>query len=81
MILAEIDKLITRYSVRIKYIETDDDSYYMAYSPEFGAQACSATGESREEAVEYLTGVMKAVIRSVYMRGKELPEPDQVLPL
>lgn len=55
--------------------EHDDDPYFIAYFPDIGQAACSATGETEQEAIDELGKVWKEV-RSYYgEQGIEVPEP------
>jgi predicted RNase H-like HicB family nuclease len=48
---------------------------YYAYLPDFGHSACSAVGDSEEEALTLLKSVKDDVIYYFLERGRETPEP------
>ena len=75
LLLQSKKELVTdKYSIIIYPIE----DYYFAYHPEFGWSACSATGDTPEEAAETLPQVREAVIAHYILRGKEIPKPNPV---
>lgn len=68
-----------KYPIKIYYREGDDEEegYYVAYLPDFGFSACSAAGETEEEALKNLKEVKKFVIVTYLKDGDELPKPSQ----
>lgn len=51
-------------------------SYWMAYLPDIGASACSATGDTEEEARESLETVKREVFSYYLEKGYKIPEPS-----
>src|SRR5262245_40770497 len=72
------EALRKRYPVEIHFIPAEEDSteYYMAFHRDFGVSACSAVGETPEEALSSLNEVRAQVIRHYLATGKPLPEPS-----
>lgn len=69
---------IYNYPVITHFIEDASESggYYLAYNPDFGFSACSAAGDSPEEAIELLADVRGFLIDLYLEKGKPLPEPS-----
>jgi predicted RNase H-like HicB family nuclease len=61
-----------RYPVQISFIS---DGYYFVFLPDFGASACSATGDTLDEALELLTGVLADITDYYREAGTPVPEP------
>ena len=66
---------VWNYPIMIGHKWEEDDAYYMVWLPDFGITACSATGETVEEALENLQGVYAAVDKHYRKTGKEVPRP------
>ena len=68
--------LAQHYPVEIHFIpEEGDAGYYYAFLPDLGASACSATGDTQEEALARLAEVKEAVLRHYLETGREIPKP------
>ena len=65
------------YPITVKYVVTEDDSYYYAFLPDFGHSACSAVGDTIQEACETLELVLKDVIAVYKEDGHEIPIPTE----
>lgn len=52
--------------------------YFLAFLIDFGYSACSATGDTIEEALRNLTIVQKDVIKHYRETGKYIPKPSTV---
>jgi predicted RNase H-like HicB family nuclease len=65
------------YPINIHRIPEDGGFYYMAFHPDFGCLACSATGCTETEAIESLHLVRADVIAYYLESGKELPIPSK----
>ena len=68
------------YPIVIHHVIDDKESYYYAFLPDFGHSACSACGDSIEEAIELLGKVKSDIVDFYKEKGKEIPEPT-ILPL
>lgn len=65
------------YPIQIHYIEEDDsENYFLAYNPDFGGSACSATGDTIPEAIANLTKVRCEVMAYLVSTKKPIPEPS-----
>lgn len=71
------DPTTVEYPVMIHKVEDSDDSYYMAYLPDFGMSTCSAVGDTMTEALEALEGVKQDVIVHFIESGHEIPTPSK----
>ena len=74
-----IEQLLSRqYPVQIHHIaEEDTPGYYLAFLPDFGQSACSATGDTMPEAIERLSDVKRAIVQHYLDTGREIPEPSK----
>jgi predicted RNase H-like HicB family nuclease len=65
-----------QYKIEMHRMTTEDDAYYFAFLPDWGASTCSYIGESPDDAVGGLLSVFKDV--SIYYEetGKPIPEPS-----
>jgi predicted RNase H-like HicB family nuclease len=52
----------------------NDDAYYMVWCPDWGIVACSAMGETVEEALENLQNVFAMVYQCYQKTGREIPK-------
>ncbi len=50
--------------------------YYLAWCPDFGLSACSATGDTPEEALKLLQVVFADVHRYYVNTGRKIPSPN-----
>lgn len=66
-----------RYPVRIQFINDEQGGYYLADHPDFGS-ACTATGETYEQAVRNLGDVREAIVALYKTTGRKLPKPGLV---
>lgn len=69
------------YPIQIFFLrdaEPEARGYYVAFLPDFGFAACSATGDSPAEAVTRLQEVKASVIRHYVKSGLKLPKPTSV---
>jgi len=64
------------YPIEIHRIDEPDQSYYLAYFVDFGASACSATGDTIEEALETLNKVKKDIINYLIEKKEDIPTPS-----
>jgi predicted RNase H-like HicB family nuclease len=65
-----------KYPIKIEKIIDSDSTYIFAYLPDFGSSACSATGETEEEALIELEDVKLDVIIYMILAGKKIPMPN-----
>jgi predicted RNase H-like HicB family nuclease len=74
-----IEQLLSRqYPVQIHHIaEEGTPGYYLAFLPDFGQSACSATGDTMPEAIERLSDVKRAIVQHYLDTGREIPEPSK----
>jgi len=74
--MEELERLFEiKYPVEVHWVDEDDgDGYYYAFLPDFGQCACSATGDTRDEALEELDLVRRDVIQHYVETGKSIPE-------
>ena len=72
-----LNKTKQEYSIIIHHVvgESEDEEYYFAYLPDFGHSACSACGNTPEEAIELLELVERDMIAYYNETGKEVPKP------
>jgi len=63
------------YPVVIYRVDEEDEPYFIAYLPDFGEAACSAVGETEEEALLELKNVRHDVIEYYKKNERELPKP------
>lgn len=71
------DWLEVEYPVELYRIEEDDGTgVYFAFHPDFGHSACSAVGDTQEEAISELSVVRRDVIQHYYETGRTIPEPS-----
>ena len=77
--MEKLEELLAKeYPVKIYRIpEGPDSSYYFAFLPDFGHSACSAVGDTREEAIKALEFVKRDVIQYFLETGKQIPEPSK----
>jgi len=67
-----------KYPIEIHHIkEKDCEGYFLAFHPDFGCSACSATGETEEEAINLLNQVRRDVLEYYIKEGKNIPEPSR----
>lgn len=66
---------VWNYPITIGPKWDDEDNYYMAWCPDFGITACSATGETIQEALDNLQDVFVAVCKHYQKEKKMLPTP------
>jgi len=67
-----------KYPIEIHHIkEKDCEGYFLAFHPDFGCSACSATGETEEDAINLLNQVRCAVLEYYIKEGKNIPEPSR----
>ena len=67
------------YPIVIHRIEdTSNSFYYYVYCPDFGHSACSATGDTLDEALDTLKDVYQFCIE--YYKEKNLPLPTVTKP-
>jgi predicted RNase H-like HicB family nuclease len=73
-----IEELLARqYPVQIHHIpEEGAAGYYLAFLPDFGQSACSATGDDMAEAITNLADVRREVFQHYLETGREIPEPS-----
>lgn len=65
------------YPIQIHYIKEDDaPGYFFAFHPDFGASACSATGDTIPQAIMLLGKVRTEVLCYLRSSGKPIPEPS-----
>ena len=67
-----------KYSIALHFVEDDEGGYWHAYHPELGASACSAPGDSPENAIARLREVREVILALWKDWGKDLPEPDNI---
>jgi predicted RNase H-like HicB family nuclease len=74
----KVKEIIDRnYPIRLHFInEEDGDGYWMAYLPDFGWSACSATADTIQEALDMLKEIQKEIVECYLKRGKKIPEPS-----
>ena len=73
-----IDQILSRhYPTEIHFIQEEDSGYYFAFLPDFGHSACSATGDTQEEALARLSEVKAEVVQHYLETGKAIPEPGR----
>jgi predicted RNase H-like HicB family nuclease len=66
-----------KYPVQIHWIDEDEgNGYYCAFLPDFGHSACSATGDTVEEALKSLEIVKRDVVQVYSETGGTIPEPS-----
>jgi predicted RNase H-like HicB family nuclease len=66
-----------QYPIQIHFVEEKEgDDYFFAFHPDFGHSACSATGDTVEEALASLGLVRIEVMRHYRETGKQIPEPS-----
>jgi predicted RNase H-like HicB family nuclease len=65
-----------KYPIKIQYIEFEGDDYFLAYLPDFGVTACSATGDTIQEAIAALQKVYWEVVEHYSKIAKDIPEPS-----
>lgn len=65
------DYPITVYRV----VEEDDEPYWMAYMADIGQAACSAVGDTPQEAIDELREVWKEVRVYYEDQGIDIPAP------
>jgi len=65
-----------QYPIIIIPIEPQDGGGHLAYYPDFGNTACSATGDSIEEALILLEEVRGDVLKYYLDNNLEIPEPS-----
>jgi predicted RNase H-like HicB family nuclease len=63
------------YPVVIYRVDEENEPYFIAYLPDFGEAACSAVGETEEEALLELKNVRHDVIEYYKKNERELPKP------
>lgn len=65
-----------KYPIEIHPIKDGEDNYYIAFLPDFGATACSAAGDTPEEALREVKLVALEII-DYYKESDhlKLPEP------
>lgn len=74
-LLGELDA----YPIQIHHIpEEDGPGYYLAFLPDFGQSACSATGDTIPEAVDRLKEVQAQVFAYYRETGRKIPEPSSL---
>jgi predicted HicB family RNase H-like nuclease len=67
------------YPVEIhRVVSEGENPYFMAFLPDFGEAACSAVGDTAEEALEELQYVKKDVEEYYRINGKELPKASRL---
>lgn len=66
------DEIIKRYPV-VMHTITDGNCWFI-YLPDFGRTACSATGDTPEEALETIKIVAQKIVRHYRDTGRELPD-------
>lgn len=64
------------YPIEIHRIDEEDQTYYLAFLVDLGASACSATGDTIEEALETLGKVKKEIVAYLTEKGEPIPEPS-----
>ena len=68
---------LNKYPVQIHYIEEDgSENYFLAYNPDFGASACSATGATIPEAIANLANVRRDIIADLREKKQPIPTPS-----
>jgi len=67
------DEILRLYPVSLQWMEDGEDSYWLAWLPDFGHSACSQTGETPGEAVEELGKVAEGVLAYYIEKGLEVP--------
>jgi predicted RNase H-like HicB family nuclease len=74
----KIEEIINKkYPAETYFIkEEDGDGYWLAFLPDFGHSACSAVGDTKQEAFEILEEVQKEVVRNYLESNKKIPEPS-----
>jgi predicted RNase H-like HicB family nuclease len=66
------------YPINIHYITEEGNSgYYLAFLPDFGYSACSATGDTIEEVIDNLREVYKEVVKCYLDTNKLIPKPTK----
>jgi predicted RNase H-like HicB family nuclease len=73
-----IEELLARqYPVQIHHLQEEGAAgYYLAFLPDFGQSACSATGDDMAEAIANLADVKRGVLQHYLETGREIPEPS-----
>lgn len=72
------EMLSREYPVYVCHVaEEDTPGYYIAFLPDFGKFACSATGDTMGEAIGRLPEVKKVVFKHYLETGRYIPEPSQ----
>lgn len=65
------------YPVQVHRLFDGNRYYFFAFHPDFGASACSATGDTIEEALELLDKVRQEVITYLRDKGKPIPKVSE----
>lgn len=66
-----------RYPIEIQeFLDDEGNTNYYAFHPDFGHSACSAVGDTVEEAIYILGMVRRDVIEYYLETGREIPEPS-----
>lgn len=72
----QLKEILSRhYPVSIYWLE--QDKCYFGFLPDFGASACSYTGDTREEVLSGLDKVFKDVVVFCLESGREIPVPSK----
>jgi predicted RNase H-like HicB family nuclease len=76
--MEELKLLLKRkYFITLYWIkEKDGGGFWLAYHPDFGHSACSATGDTPDEAIAFLGLVRQDVIKHYWRMKKTIPEPS-----
>lgn len=74
--LSLADYLSLDYPVEIRALSPDEGGGWLACIPALGRHSFRATGETREQALQELDAVRRALIDDMHARGEQIPEPD-----
>jgi predicted RNase H-like HicB family nuclease len=75
----KVKEIIDRnYPIILFFIkEEDGEGYWFAFLPDFGNSACSAVGDTKQEALEILEEVQKEVVEYYLKTNKKIPKPSR----
>lgn len=72
------EALLVKYSTDVRQIDPyeEEKGFWLAFHRAFGHSVCSATGDTKEEAIESLQDIKEGVIRHYIKECKKLPNGD-----
>jgi predicted HicB family RNase H-like nuclease len=65
------------YNIIIEKLEVDNESWYIAFTSEFGKFACYGRGDTQVEALNSVLEEKDAFIEYLFNSGKPIPEPHK----